>query len=150
MTELPDTLHAEITRLSDAGNDLAAAGQYENAITLFRQALALIPAPQENWDATMWLWVAIGDMQFLLGRFAESRASFMDVVKYFDDGRANPFVRLRLGQSMLELGESQEASNWLAGAYLQDGAALFAEEDPKYLAFIKTQLKPPPGGWPDD
>ena len=26
---------------------------------------------------------------------------------------------------------------------------LFADEDPKYVEFIKSQLEPPPGGWPE-
>lgn len=61
----------------------------------------------------------------------------------------NPYLRLRLGQCMYELGEMTEAANWLAGAYLSEGTKLFAHDDPKYLDFIKSQLKPPPGGWPE-
>lgn len=61
----------------------------------------------------------------------------------------NPFLRLRLGQCMYELGESVEAANWLAGAYLLEGNELFSQDDPKYLEFIKSKLDPPPGGWPE-
>ncbi len=45
------------------------------------------------------------------------------------------------------VGDVQEALQWLTGAYLLDGTAVFAKEDPKYLNFIKPQLEPPPGGW---
>jgi hypothetical protein len=50
---------------------------------------------------------------------------------------------------MFELGETAEAANWLAGAYLLEGTKLFAQEDPKYLEFIKSKLETPPGGWPE-
>ena len=62
---------------------------------------------------------------------------------------ANPFLRLRLGQCLFELAELEEAANWLNGAFLQEGTKIFANDDPKYLAFIKSKLLPPPGGWPE-
>ncbi len=62
---------------------------------------------------------------------------------------ANPFLRLRLGQCLFELGELAKAANWLAGAYLEEGPKLFAEDDPKYLAFIKSKLSAPAEGWPE-
>jgi hypothetical protein len=61
----------------------------------------------------------------------------------------NPFLRLRLGQCLFESGDRQDAANWLAGAYLLEGKKLFADDDPQYLEFIKAQLAPPPGGWPE-
>ncbi len=62
---------------------------------------------------------------------------------------ANLFVRLRLGQRLFELGDRQKAAQWLAGVYPLEGKAPFAGDDPKYLEFIKAQLQPPPGGWPE-
>jgi hypothetical protein len=56
---------------------------------------------------------------------------------------------LRLGQCMYELGEHREAANWLTMAFLSEGKKLFEGDDPKYLAFTKAQLEPPPGGWPE-
>jgi hypothetical protein len=62
---------------------------------------------------------------------------------------ANPFLRLRLGQCMYETGDLKEAGNRLAPAYLLEGKALFEEDDPKYLEFVKSHLDEPPGGWPE-
>jgi hypothetical protein len=62
---------------------------------------------------------------------------------------ANPFLRLRLGQALYELGDEQEAANWLVPAYLSEGPALFEDDDPKYLEFFCSKLAPPPGGWPE-
>lgn len=62
---------------------------------------------------------------------------------------AGPFLRLRLGQCLFELRELEEAANWLGGAFLLEGTKIFAESDPKYLAFVKPKLSPPRSGWPE-
>ena len=43
----------------------------------------------------------------------------------------NPFLRLRLGQALFELGELAEATNWLAPQYLAEGLVPFEGEGPK-------------------
>lgn len=59
----------------------------------------------------------------------------------------NPFLHLRLGQCQLELGNNDQAADELTRAYMAEGTTIFQDEDPKYLAFLKTQLKPPIGDW---
>ena len=66
-----------------------------------------------------------------------------------DGTTGNPYLRMRLGQCLFEKGDVDHAVQWLAGAYLLDGMAVFTDEDPKYLRFVKPQLEPPPGGWPE-
>jgi hypothetical protein len=150
MPELPDDIYEEVTRLGEQGNACANDGDFDLALSHFQKALAILPSPtDEPWQARMWLLTAIGDMHFRTARFSEGRAVLMEVVQSFDEGRANPFVRLRLGQCMLELGEEKEATNWLAGAFLSEGNKLFECDDSKYLDFIKSKLESPPGGWPD-
>jgi hypothetical protein len=63
------------------------------------------------------------------------------------DALGNPFLHLRLGQCRFELGDLDRAADELARAYMADGEDVFDGEDPKYLAFLKTRLQPPPGGW---
>lgn len=150
MAELPDDIYEEVTRLSEEGNALADEDDHDAALARFQLALSLLPPPQdEPWQATLWLLTAIGDIHFQKQQFTEGRGALMDALRQFDEARANPFVRLRLGQCMLELGEEKEAANWLAGAFLSEGRGLFEDDDPKYLAFIKSKLHPPPGGWPN-
>jgi hypothetical protein len=107
-----------------------------------------LPEPRTDWSAGEWIMAAIGDVQFVQGNFAASRKAFMTALKC-GGSPDNPFLRLRLGQCLFELGDRQEAANWLAGAYLLEGKKLFADDDPRYLEFIKSQLEPPPGGWPE-
>ncbi|MFO0891091.1 MAG: hypothetical protein U0790_18345 [Isosphaeraceae bacterium] len=91
---------------------------------------------------------AIGDVRFQRREFAAGREVLMTAMRCaHGEPVGNPFLRLRLGQCLFELGETEEAANWLAGAFLSEGTKLFAEDDPKYLAFIKSQLQPPPDGW---
>jgi hypothetical protein len=49
----------------------------------------------------------------------------------------NPFFPLRLGQVQYELGAFASARTELTRAWITGGPALFAEEDPKYLAFLQ-------------
>jgi tetratricopeptide (TPR) repeat protein len=147
MAKLPEDVYAHIVELSERGNLLASEERFTEALIVFREALALVPEPIADWGAAMWLLVSIGDMQFLLEDFAGSRTSFMSAAGFSDEAQANPFICLRLGQSLFELNETPQAADWLARAFLSEGAVIFEEDNPKYLTFLKTQLKPPPGGW---
>jgi hypothetical protein len=58
----------------------------------------------------------------------------------------NPFLHLRLGQCQFELGNLDRAGDELARAYMGAGNEIFVGAE-KYFEFLKTRLKPPPGGW---
>jgi hypothetical protein len=47
----------------------------------------------------------------------------------------------------MALGDLEGAAEELVQAYMLKGEAIFDGEDPKYLAFLKSKVKPPPGGW---
>ena len=47
--------------------------------------------------------------------------------------KGNPFIHLRLGQCLYELGEVEVASDHLEQAYMNGGGKLFQNETPKYL-----------------
>lgn len=149
MPEVSDSIAREVTRLADEGDALADEGDCRAALGRFQSAWELLPEPRLECEAAWFVLSGIGDMQFQLGEYLEARDAIMAVMKAFDAAPGNPFLRLRLGQAMFELGEEKEAASWLAGAYLSEGIAIFEDADPKYLAFIKPQLDPPPGGWPE-
>jgi tetratricopeptide (TPR) repeat protein len=148
MAELSQELHERIQRLCAEGDELLDQGRYEDALARYGSAWQLLPEPRTDWSAGEWIMAAIGDVRYHQGDFAASRQAFMMALKC-GGSPDNPFLRLRLGQCLFELGDRQEAANWLAGAYLLEGKKLFADDDPKYLEFIKAQLQPPPGGWPE-
>lgn len=146
MTDLPNDIHAEITRLSEQGNALADAGECSAAVQCFEAAIELLPPPIEQWSAACWLFTAMGDTLFLAERYGEAIQPLLDAVKCAG-GIGNPFLHLRLGQTQLELGHEVLAADELARAYMGAGREIFEEEPAKYFAFVKSRLKPPPGGW---
>lgn len=147
LAELPYSLYAEVERLSSEGNEFADASDFQQALSRFQAAWQVLPEPRGSWSAGLWLLVSIGDMWFQLRRYPEGREALMTAMKFYAEAPGNPFIRLRLGQCMFELGENREAANWLAGAFISEGMRLFGGEDPKYVRFVKAQLQPPPGGW---
>jgi hypothetical protein len=148
MAELPDEIGGEVQRLCAEGEDFADEGEFGQALSRYQAAWDLLPEPREDWGEALWILTAIGDAHFLNGNWQGCRDALQRAVKGCDGAVENPFVRLRLGQALFEQGDLREAGNWMAPAYLTEGKKLFAGEDPKYLAFLKTQLHPPPGGWP--
>src|SRR5262245_18896093 len=148
MTELPDDVHDRIQSLCADGDELVGQDRFEEALAHYGAAWDLLPEPRTDWDAASWILAAIGDANFFRGNFAAGRQALMTAMKCAG-ATGNPFLRLRLGQCLFELGEMREAANWLSGAYLLEGKKIFAEDDPKYLDFVKSQLQPPPRGWPE-
>src|SRR5439155_19768616 len=110
MAELPDEIHERIAHLSNEGNSLAERSAFNGALERFRSAWDLLPEPRDEWDAALWLLTSIGDMHFQLRQYPEARQSLMAAMKSADGAPGNPFLRLRLGQAMYELGEKQEPS----------------------------------------
>ncbi|WP_349513254.1 hypothetical protein [Erythrobacter sp. NFXS35] len=137
-TELDPRAYAEITRLTDQGQALFDEGRLEEARGLFMQAWALLPEPQSEWEATTWLATAIGDIDFLKGNHAVARQT-LEFAMLCPGGLGNPFIHLRLGQTLLELGEKDRAADELMRAYMGAGEGIFAEQDPKYRAFLATR-----------
>jgi len=145
--ELPPKIHAEVKRLTAQGDSLAEAGKYPEAIPIYWKAWDLLPEPKQSWDAALWILAAVGDANFHNKDYTACRDN-LSVAMHTPDAAANPFLHLRLGQCQFELRNMDRAADELARAYLPEGKAIFKDDDPKYLAFIKSKLKPPPAGWP--
>ena len=145
--ELPAEIHAKIVQLSKAGDTMADEKNYRAAIQKYVEALQLLPEPITDWDSCTWLLTAIGDANFLAHAFQQAKDALSDAM-HCPGAIGNPFIHMRLGQAQFELGNMERASDELARAYLQEGLKIFSDEDPKYVSFIKSKLRPPPGGWP--
>jgi tetratricopeptide (TPR) repeat protein len=146
MTELSDEVHERIESLSEEGDNLADEERYADALQRYWAAWDLLPEPQTSWEAATWLLGAIGDANFLGGDFAAGRDN-LSLAMHCPEAIGNPFLHLRLGQCQFELGDLDRAADELARAYMGGGADVFDDEPPKYFAFLKERLKPPPGGW---
>jgi tetratricopeptide (TPR) repeat protein len=134
--ELADDVYERITALTGSGNRKSDAGRYREANADYVQALALIPEPLEDWEASTWTLTALGDCHFLLGEFEAAR-DYLERGLLCPDIGGSEFLILRVGQVRLELGDENGARAALADAWRLGGAALFEGENPKYLAFLQ-------------
>src|SRR5207248_2025944 len=117
------------------------AGRFDAAIAVFQKGLDLLPKPLDRWAATLWFLAAIGDAQFFAKDYRSAADTFGDALLY--GGIGNAFVHLRRGQTLYEIGDKKGAADELLRALLLDGEELFAENDPKYLEFVKSVARPP-------
>ena len=53
------------------------------------------------------------------------------------DGHDNPFVQLRLRETLFELGDMEGAKEHLLRSYMLEGIDIFEEENSKYVAFME-------------
>lgn len=133
----PD-LHQQIMALAAQGDTLAAEARYEDAIKVYDRALALVPEPKNDWEASTWLLAAIGDAAFLGGWFGTARKA-LDHAMTCPGAVGNPFLHLRREEVALEQDDESVAADELMRAYMAEGREIFAQEDAKYLAFLSTR-----------
>src|SRR5262249_41003122 len=143
MTHGPD----EVDRLFAEGERFAGAGHYADALARFPAAWGLLPEAREEQERAVPILAAIADCQFYLGAWEQCRQAVQHAFRCGAEVD-NPFFRLRLGQSLYELGDEDEAANWLVPVYLLEGREPFGADDPQYLEFFRGQLPEPEGGWP--
>ena len=106
------------------------------------------PLAQTQWEAATWLLGAIGDANFL-GRDFEAGRDSLSLAMHCPDAIGDPFLHLRLGQCQIELGNHRprRQQSWPAAYMGSGGRDLRGRVPPRYFAFLKTRLDPPPGGW---
>jgi hypothetical protein len=145
--ELPDDLRQVVAQLLSEADELFAKEQWFEAAELYCAAMVMIPEPLTDWKASAGVLTSAGDAFFRAGMPKLTVETLSDAVRC-PGGLGNPFIHLRLGQAQLLMGDQARGVDNLARAYLQEGVKIFADEDPRYLAYIKLKLKRPPGGWP--
>ena len=140
MSELPEALHSEITRLCAAGDVLAQKTDYKAALAEYNKAWKLVPEPKNNWEASTWILGAIGDACFLGGFYVSAKEALQYAMRC-PNAIGNPFLHLRLGQVLFEVTELDASADELMRAYMSGGSDIFDNEVPKYLAFLRTRAR---------
>lgn len=132
----------QIDKICEEGSELFDEDEYRRAIKVWEQAFRLIPEPKNKFSQSLWLHSSIGDAYFLLNDFKQSAAHFFAAKSNVDqNGYANPFIMLRLGQSYLELNDTVNAKEYLSRAYALGGKDLFDNEGKKYFDFLSKHVK---------
>jgi tetratricopeptide (TPR) repeat protein len=136
--ELSEKTHDEIKEHCAKGDALAEAGKFKEAIGAYNSAWKLIPEPKNQWEASAWVLAAIGDAAFL-GGFLQSAKQALEYGITCPGAIGNPFMHLRFGQILLDLGERDCAADELMRAYIGAGVEIFERDNPKYLTLLKTR-----------
>ncbi|MDR3338481.1 MAG: hypothetical protein LBT25_00045 [Candidatus Symbiothrix sp.] len=135
--EIDDVNYEQITSLSEDGNELADEENYGDALAKYNEALDLIPSPKIDWEASTWLYASIGDMYYSLENYEAAVNNLYNALNC-PDGYENPFIHLRLGESLYELNRKDKAKEYLLQAYMLDGKEIFSEQDSKYFELIQN------------
>lgn len=141
MPNLDDNIHRQVADLCAQGDAAAEAQDFPNAISRYDAAYQLLPVPKEQWEAALWILVAKGDALFQSGQFESARQQF--VLALANGAQGNPFVQLRFGQALAELGDVNRAKEWLASAWVSEGDEIFEDEDPKYIRLVPPEVRGP-------
>lgn len=137
--ELDDATHLRIEMLSQEGNVLLDDdGDWQGALAKWQAALDLVPQPQTDWEAALWLHASMGDAYLAGGQPGPARDQF-DTAYRCPDGHVNPYVLLQLGKIFCDAGDHDAAVKMLLRAYMLEGDALFVQ-DARYLGFLKQHV----------
>ena len=136
--ELEDTIYSKITELSGQGDALANKKEYREALSKYHEALEMIPEPKRDWEASTWIYAAIGDAFFFSGNYRESMAAFLDAFNS-PGGLNNPFINLRIGECYFELEDLANAEEFMLRAYMWEGKDIFKGEKKKYRNFMSKK-----------
>ena len=132
--ELRDDIYNTITTLTKQGEDEFDAENYDEALKLYNQALDCLPLPKEEWEATVWIYAAIGDVYFMKKNYEEALYYFHKLVVELNE-IDNPFIFLRIGECYYEMGEKALAKDYLIRAMALGGDEIFDCEESKYRDF---------------
>ncbi|MBX2876017.1 MAG: hypothetical protein KTR30_28105 [Saprospiraceae bacterium] len=125
----------QLDALAQKGDAAFERGAYRNAIKTYQKGLDLIPEPQNQWEAKLWFTAAISDAYWFMENYQDA-LTYLDESLQVEGGHANPFIRLRRGQVLFELGQEEEAKAELIRGYKLGGEELFEDEDEKYWDLI--------------
>ncbi|MGG6313991.1 tetratricopeptide repeat protein [Paenibacillus macerans] len=132
-------MYDQIAELCNKGNAFSEEKQYVQAIKSYTLALDLVPLPKSNWDTSTWIYTAIGDTYFYVCDYEMAKHNFYSALNC-PDGNTNPFILLRLGESLFECGEMDKAKEYLLRAYMLEGYKIFHDENDKYFALINDLI----------
>lgn len=140
MTDIPvlsDNLVSKVKQLCYRGYQHYDESDYQQALRAFYQAWLLLPKPQNQWREAGWALTAIGDTYFRTRQYSQSCEALRSALQC-PAATDSPFVHLRLGQSLYELDEEQEALRELGIAHQLGGDDVFAREDVKYRELVDS------------
>ncbi|MFR7962187.1 MAG: tetratricopeptide repeat protein [Roseburia intestinalis] len=115
----------------------------------WKEALSLIPEPQQFYSETIWFLAAIGDIYFQKKQYEKAHECFDKARGNLSgEGYGNPFVMLRLGECCLEIGDEKKTPQniCLEPICLKEGRYLSLTRTvmmmaKKYFDYLRTHVE---------
>lgn len=137
--QLDDEISNKIDKLAEQGSLLLdESGEPLAAIEVWQEALELLPEPKADWEAATWLNASIGEAYFVEDQKDNALAYLMNALNC-PDGHMNPFILLRIGQILVDKGQTDAGIEYLLRAYMLDGTEVFEEDSTQYLDLLKKR-----------
>ena len=137
--EVNDEVYDKITELCEEGDFLVENERYDEGLAKYYEALELVPVPKDDWEASTWIYVAIGDTYYIMDESEKALNNFFEALKC-PDGLGNAFVNLRIGQCFYELDNIEKAKLYLLQAYIVEGEEIFENEDDIFYQLIADEI----------
>lgn len=134
---LPSNIEKKIRNFCRGGYEAYDQKQFKQAIRLFFQAWNLLPKPQIQWQASGWVLTALGDAYYQLGNYTSALEALNSALHCPKNNR-NPFVYMRIGQSLQGLKQLEAAKKALQKTIELGGESLLKNENSRYLSLLKT------------
>ena len=134
--EISEEAYSKITEYCNKGDMLLEEGKKNLAYAQYQKALDLIPNPKVYYEAATWIYVALGDIYISFQDYEKARDCFYNAMNC-PNGTTNPYVLLRLGETLVETHDEENAREYLLRAYMIVGDDIFLEEEEKYYSLVK-------------
>lgn len=138
--ELDDSIYKRICRLIEKGDSYFENDNYFKAVKKYKEALKLVPDPKVDWEASTYIYVAIGEVYYYLSKI-EIAIQCYEYAMLCPDGVTNPLIHLRLGQCFYEENKFEKSKEHLFRAYMLEGEEIFADEEEKYYHLIEEEIE---------
>lgn len=138
--QLNKGFNEDIERICRAAEDYLVEGNTKDAYRKYKEALDIIPEPKTSYETATWILVSIGDLYFKNKQYDMARDYFFEA-KNCPNGVSNPYVLFRLGQSLVEMSDENQAKEFLLRAYMLVGDDIFWDEDEKYYNVIRELVR---------
>lgn len=124
--QLDEAVYEELQDLADQGNLALDQGRLDEAISLWQQALALLPQPLTQWQAAFWLYASIGEAYYQQASY-EKAIQVLVEAQSNPEAKGNPYPFYMLGKCYWRL-NNERAVEYLLNAYELDGEGIFAAD----------------------
>jgi len=136
METLPDELFDAIVHDIENGDKEMAEDVFDAALAFYNQALEKIPEPKHDWEISLHVYTALGDVSINCEDF-ESAIYYYNQALQCPDGTENGYIWLGLGQAYYAIDETDRAKNALLSAYMLEGEEIFEGDNQEYFQLIE-------------